>query len=580
MPNREIPRIRIIRGDCSIVLGGEAGQGIRTIEDVLTRVLKLSGYNVFSTREYMSRIRGGVNTTEVRVSSRRVSAFLNRIDILMPLGLGVITRLRRRVSRDTIILGERSILGEDLKGYEEQFIEVPITDTASRIGGSIYSNIVAAGVLAGLLKAEMIVLEDYLRKFFSAKGAEVVDRNIAAAREGFRIGEDPSISGRLRVELDRNPGVREELLIGGGEAVALGAAAGGCNFLAFYPMSPSTSIAVYLAQHMEELGIIVEQAEDEISAINMVLGAWYAGARAMASTSGGGFDLMVEGLSLAGMIESPIVINIGMRPGPATGLPTRTEQADLGIALYSGHGEFPRIILAPGTIEDAFHLTRRAFNLADKYQVPVIILTDQYLIDSMYNIMGELKPSEEDIERYVVETDREYRRFRFTEDGLSPRGIPGYGEGLVCVDSDEHDEEGHITEDLQVRSRMVEKRLRKLEALKGEAIPPQLIGDEDYSILVVGWGSTYNPLREALESMGRDDVALLHFKQVYPLHPDAERYLRRAEETVIVEGNATSQFGRLIKAETGLNLNKRLLKYDGMPFAVEEIVEGLKKLIS
>jgi len=257
MPNREIPRIRIIRGDCSIVLGGEAGQGIRTIEDVLTRVLKLSGYNVFSTREYMSRIRGGVNTTEVRVSSRRVSAFLNRIDILMPLGLGVITRLRRRVSRDTIILGERSVLGEDLKGYEEQFIEVPITDTASRIGGSIYSNIVAAGVLAGLLKAEMIMLEDYLRKFFSAKGAEVVDRNIAAAREGFRIGEDPSISGRLRVELDRNPGVREELLIGGGEAVALGAAAGGCNFLAFYPMSPSTSIAVYLAQHMEELGIIV-----------------------------------------------------------------------------------------------------------------------------------------------------------------------------------------------------------------------------------------------------------------------------------------------------------------------------------
>ncbi|MEM3677979.1 MAG: 2-oxoacid:acceptor oxidoreductase subunit alpha [Candidatus Bathyarchaeia archaeon] len=570
---------RVIRDDCSIVLGGEAGQGIRTIEDVLTRVLKLSGYNVFSTREYMSRIRGGVNTTEVRVSSKRVSAFLNRIDILMPLGLGVIPRLERRISRDTFIIGDDEVVGGDLEGYEDQFINAPLTDVASRIGGSIYSNTVAVGVMAGILKAEIGVLEDYLGRLFSAKGLEVVDRNIAAAREGFRIGEELSNSMGLRVELKGNPKVKGELLLSGGEAVALGAAAGGCNFVAFYPMSPSTGISVFLAQHMEELEIIVEQAEDEISAVNMALGAWYAGARAMVPTSGGGFDLMVEGLSLAGMIESPIVIHIGMRPGPATGLPTRTEQADLNIALYSGHGEFPRIILAPGTIEDAFHLTGRAFNLAEKYQVPVIILTDQYLIDSIYNIEG-LNLSETTVERHIVETDQGYRRFKFSEDGLSPRGIPGYGRGLVCVDSDEHDEEGHITEDLQVRSRMVEKRLRRLEALKREAIPPQLIGEKDYRVLVVGWGSTYHILREALESMGRDEISLLHFKQVYPLHPSAERYLREAEETIIVEGNATSQFGRLLKAETGLNMNKRLLKYDGLPFAVEEVVEGLEKLTS
>ncbi|MGC8961811.1 MAG: 2-oxoacid:acceptor oxidoreductase family protein, partial [Candidatus Bathyarchaeia archaeon] len=278
---------RVIRDDCSIVLGGEAGQGIRTIEDVLTRVLKLSGYNVFSTREYMSRIRGGVNTTEVRVSSKRVSAFLNRIDVLMPLGLGVIPRLGRRISKDTLIIGDYEVVGGDLKGYEDRFVNVPLIGVASRIGGSIYSNIVAVGVMAGLLEADTGVLEDYLRKIFSAKGVEVVNRNIAAAREGFRIGGDLSKSMGLRVELKGNPNVRSELLISGGEAVALGAAAGGCNFVAFYPMSPSTGISVFLAQHMEELGIIVEQAEDEISAINMALGAWYAGARAMVPTSGG-----------------------------------------------------------------------------------------------------------------------------------------------------------------------------------------------------------------------------------------------------------------------------------------------------
>ena len=272
MPKGNVPRV--IKDDCSIVLGGAAGQGIRTIEYILTRVLKLSGYNVFSTREYMSRIRGGINTTEVRVSSRRVSAFLNRIDILMPIGLGVIPRLRGRISEGTLILGDGKVLGGDLESYEDQFIDVPLAGTASRIGGSIYSNTVAIGVIAGLLKAERIVLEDYLKRRFSAKGVEVVDRNIMAARKGFDIGEDLSASGRVKVELKRSPKVREELLISGGEAVALGAAAGGCNFVAFYPMSPSTGVAVFLAQHMEELGIIVEQAEDEISVINMVLGAW------------------------------------------------------------------------------------------------------------------------------------------------------------------------------------------------------------------------------------------------------------------------------------------------------------------
>jgi 2-oxoglutarate ferredoxin oxidoreductase subunit alpha len=288
---------------------------------------------------------------------------------------------------------------------------------------------------------------------------------------------------------------------------------------------------------------------------------------------------MTEGLSLAGMLESPIVIHLAQRPGPATGLPTRTEQGDLELVLYGGHGEFPRMILAPGTLEDAFHLTQKAFNIADKCQVPVFILTDQYFVDSYYNT-GTFDLSEIENKNYIVKTSKDYRRYELTKDGLSPRGIPGYGEGLLSVDSDEHDTEGHITEDLDLRVKMVDKRLKKLEAIKAESIQPEFVGAKDFKYLVVCWGSTFNIIKEAIEKVGNDDLALLHFKQAYPLPEGTAEMLNRAERCVIIEGNATGQFAKLIKLHTGFDFEHKILKYNGLSFSVEEVVEKVKKFIS
>jgi 2-oxoglutarate ferredoxin oxidoreductase subunit alpha len=368
------------------------------------------------------------------------------------------------------------------------------------------------------------------------------------------------------------------LLLSGTELVSLGAIAGGCNFISSYPMSPSTGVLTFLSQQQEEFGIIAEQAESEICAINMSLGAFYAGARAMVTTSGGGLALMVEGLSLAGMLETPIVIHLAQRPGPATGLPTRSEQGDLLFALFAGHGEFPRIIFSPGKTEDIFDLTRKAFDLADKFQVPVIIMTDQYLLDSSF-LVSSIDVSKLKNKKYFIKTDKNYKRYKLTKDGISPRGIPGYGEGLVVVDSDEHDEEGHITEDLDFRTKIVDKRLNKMDSIKKEMEPPELIGNKNYKILVIGWGSTYYGIKETLEKLEDKRVAFLHYKQVYPLHPDTENYLKKADKTIVVENNATGQFAKLIKMETGIKIDNPILKYNGLPFGVEEIVKKLKAIL-
>lgn len=296
----------------------------------------------------------------------------------------------------------------------------------------------------------------------------------------------------------------------------------------------------------------------------------------MVTTSGGGFALMVEGVSLAGMIESPAVVYLGQRPGPATGLPTRTEQGDLELILYAGHGEFPRVIYAPGTLEDAFYLTQKAFNIADEYQIPVFLMSDQHLADSTYNVPS-FDLSLITNERRIVETDESYRRYKLTEDGISPRGIPGFGKGLVGVDSDEHDEDGHITEDLDIRVKMVDKRLKKLRLIEQATVASDLIGKEDYSTLVIGWGSTCGAINEALEVIGRDDIAFLYVKQVYPVPQDIRYYAEKAQKTIIVENNATSQFGRLIKLHLGIDIGKSILKYDGMPFSVEDLAVKLRK---
>lgn len=560
----------------SIVLCGQAGMGIQTVEFLLTRILKLDGYNVFATKEYMSRIRGGTNSTEIRMSSEAVGASISRIDILIPLNKGAIQHVEKRISPQTVILADKEAIGEDFDQTRHKFVDVPFTKAASEIGDKIYSNVVAVGVMARMFGIELQTVSKFVRQFFSDKSGDVVQKNITAVKAGYKLSEDLQNSAGIEFNVNKDTKVEDQILLSGTEAVALGAIAGGCNFISAYPMSPSTGVLVFLAKHAKDFGIIAEQAEDEIAAINMAIGAWYAGAKAMVTTSGGGFALMTEGLSLAGMLESPIVIHLAQRPGPATGLPTRTEQADLELALYAGHGEFPRIILAPEKVEDGFYLTQKAFNLADKYQVPVFILTDQYFIDSYYNTAC-LDLSDINIEKHVIKTDVNYKRYKLTANGISPRGIPGLGQGLIVVDSDEHDETGHITEDLDLRIRMVNKRLEKFELLKNETIPPQLIGPQDYENLVVCWGSTYNVVKEAVENLSRENVAVLHFKQVYPLPNETVNYLQKARKILIVENNATSQFSKLIKLHTGIDIKNKILKYNGLSFYVEELTNKLNE---
>ena len=361
--------LSVKKDDISIVLCGAAGQGVQTVEQLLTHLFKLSGYNLFSTKEYMSRVRGGSNSTELRVSSHKVNAFVDRIDILFPLNYDALKHIEKRISSETIIIGEKEKLIDDSDADAYDIINVALSDIAKEIGSAIYSNIIIVGIIAALFNVDRRFIEDYLTKRFGKKGVEIIEKNIEAVDRGFKIGSELVSSKKIEIILDKDPGVNEEIIIKGGDAVGLGAIAGGCNFVSSYPMTPSTPVLTFLANHSKEFNVLVEQAEDEIAAINMTLGAWYAGARGIVTTSGGGFALMEEGISLAGMLELPVVVHLAQRPGPATGLPTRTEQGDLLFTLFSGHGEFPRIIFAPGNLNDAFYLTRDAFNLADKFQI-------------------------------------------------------------------------------------------------------------------------------------------------------------------------------------------------------------------
>ena len=561
--------------DISIVLCGEAGQGIQTVEQLFTKIVKKAGFNIFSTKEYMSRVRGGSNSTQLRISTEPVNAYINRIDILIILSKDALKHLGNRVSKKTIILGEKNYIknNKNLK-----VIEMPFSQHATDIGGTVFSNTIAVGLLSALCKIDKKVVNKQVENFFSKKKKNIVKNNILALEKGYDIGDELVKNGKVRINISRSKKQNNDIVLNGTQAIGLGALAGGCNFISSYPMSPSTGVLTFLSQQSNDFDIIVEQAEDEISAINMALGAWYTGARAMVTTSGGGYALMTESVSLAGMIESPIVIHLGQRPGPATGLPTRTEQADLEHALYSSHGEFPKIIFAPGTLEDGFYLTQKAFNLADKYQVPVYILTDQYFVDSYYNIPAMILDKISNT-NYFVKTKKNYKRYELTKNGISPRGIPGYGNGLICVDSDEHDEGGRITESINIRTKMVDKRLLKLKEITKETLPPKLIGNKNYKILIIGWGSTYHIIKEAVEKIDKKNISFLHFKQIYPIHPNTLNYLKKAEKTIIVENNATSQFSKLLKLHTGYEIKHKILQYNGLPFNVETLEKQIKQIL-
>ncbi|HAH61267.1 MAG TPA: 2-oxoacid:acceptor oxidoreductase subunit alpha [Treponema sp.] len=555
----------------SVVLSGEAGQGLKTIETLFMKLLRQSGYYAFMTKELMSRVRGGNNTTELRVSSEPVYAFTDRIDLLIVLGKNGIRRLEKRLSPDTIVTGETDHLTDT--GVPCRKIPLPIEKNLEDIGGTLYANTLVSGLLCALFSCNPETAYSLISAQFAKKGADIVKNNNTAFDRGMKLAD--TIPLHAEIKKDESVEARSKAL-SGTESIGIGALAGGCNFIASYPMSPGTGVLTFMASHADEYGVVAEQAEDELAALNMELGAWYAGARAMVTTSGGGFALMTEALSLAGCIESPAVIHLAERPGPATGLPTRTEQGDLNLAVYAGHGDFPRVIYAPGTLQDGIELARRAFDTADEFQVPVILLTDQYFLDSE-GIISKIDFSGNSIRPHITETSAGYKRYALTKSGVSPRGIPGYGNGIVRVDSDEHTEEGLITEDADVRIAMTDKRMRKLKNLKD--IEPELIGSKDYETLVVGWGSTYGAVCEALERLGRKDIAFAHFAQVYPVPKSAKALLAHAKRKILVENNVTGQFGNLLKQETLTDFDARILKYNGMQFSVEELVKKIGEVV-
>lgn len=566
--------------DYTVKIGGAAGQGVLTVGEVLSEVFARTGFHVFTSQDYESRVRGGHNFYQIRLSDRRVFSSSHTADIIIALDNA--TRELHEAE-----LTEKGVLAYDSESlkisYEgSNMIDVPFKGLArEEAGNPIMENIVAVGAVLGLLGMSTEAVEVLIKERFLKKGAEIVEGNIRAVQAGNTYAR----ANCTECSFVPAQASARKRLISGHEAAAIGALSGGLSFYSAYPMTPSTGVMNEIANRSQELGVIVEQAEDEISAINMALGASFAGARAATGSSGGGFALMVEGVSLAAMTETPIVIFEAMRPGPATGLPTRTEQSDLLFILSAGHGEFPRVVLAPGSPEQLVLLTNKAFDLAEKFQIPVFVLYDQYLGDSQwtYEAMdtNKLVYNEHRVRGDEARALEGYRRYALTDSGVSPLLNPGDGhEHLVVVDSDEHDEDGHIVEDIKTRVAMVEKRLhKKMENIRAEISPPIEYGVRDAQTVLVGWGSMYGLLREAVDSliMHNERVSMLYFNEIAPL-PEPSNYmhlLENASKTVCIEANATGQFARYLKSETGFEFSHHINRYDGRPFSINDILDGI-----
>jgi len=531
--------------DRSIFVAGAAGEGIQTIGDVVARCFLSHGYPVFAAQEFESRIRGGNSSVRIRVSEEPRNAPREDADVLLALNPAAEEHYAGALNDHGLLIAPADS-ANDAKSPtgKRNRLAIPFSALATEDGGQpIYSNAVAAGALCAAVGLPFAVLGSVLSSAFERRGEAIVRANIDAARAGF----DRAVS---RLD-DRAPGELAErdasyAFASAHEAIPIAAAAAGCRFISAYPMSPSTGIITAFARDAD-LGVFAEQAEDEIAA---------------------------EGLSLAGMIETPIVIVLAQRPGPATGLPTRTAQEDLLFAVRSGHGEFSRAVLAPSDPQDAIDLTIRAFDLADRYQIPVVLLTDQYLADSHFSLDRLELPREIPADHLADPEDFEaYARYADTESGISPRLAFGQGGRIVCLDSDEHTPEGHITEDLETtRPAAVEKRLRKSERLRREIRRPAADRTDDADLILVGWGSTRNAIAEAVDLLRADGrkAGALHFFELWPL-PGIEQ--REKAKYWTVEGNATGQLARLLRGELGWSIEGTIGRSDGLPIDARYILE-------
>ena len=571
--------------DVSIRIAGQAGQGIQSISAIMGKIFTRHGYYVFINQDAESRIRGGHNFDQIRVKDQPVYAIGNKVDYLICLDGNAVDSDLPDLDENGIMIhdGEKSNFQSD----NPHHFSIPLEQFAEQAGKSkIMVNSVATGAAFALMGFELQPLLDRLKEEFAAKGDEIVEKNQNSASSGYRYVKE-NFKGISTDQIPTGPFKKQKLLLNGSQAMALGAICSGLKFYSGYPMSPATPIMELIASVADQYNIIFEQAEDEIAAINMVIGAAFAGVRAMTATSGGGFSLMTEGLGLAGMTETPAVVVVAQRPGPATGLPTRTEQGDLQFVIHASHGEFLRAVLAPGHAEQTFYLMAKAFNLAESYQTPVIVLGDQHLNDSFYTV-DRLALDQIPIDRGSICFDdqissvKDYKRYALRETGISPRILPGLSEAVLYADSDEHTEAGHITESADIRTRMVNKRMRKLEGMRSEMALPEIYPSKKSDIVLLGWGSIYGAIKEAVQLLNHEGInaQMIHFSEIFPLRgfPFLKK-IKKKTKILAVENNFTGQFADIFTQQTGISIFHKILKYDGRPFAPQEIVKQVKEQI-
>ncbi len=564
-----------------IKIGGQAGFGIKASGQMLARAFVSAGLNTFDLTEYPSLIRGGHNVFGVRVGPEPVPSQVEPVDVLVALNQETIDLHLDELGDGAAVIFDPS---EAEGPAGARGVPVPLDEFAETAGAKIMRNTVALGAVLALLDFPMEPLEESVRRQFSHKKPEVADGNVEAARAGYEHVREHSPEPVRR--LVPVAGAAPQLLIDGNSAVGLGALAAGIGFYAAYPMTPATSLLHFMAAHERDRGVVVKHAEDELAAMNMVVGASFTGTRAMCGTSGGGFALMTEAFGLAGVAESAVVVMVSQRPGPATGLPTWTEQADLRMVIHAAQGEFPRVILAPGDHTQCFEFAWRAFDLADRLQTPVVLMLDNYLSENRASV-PVLDTGAVTVDRGDIVTaghvGEGYLRYRVTDDGVSTRAVPGVRGALQLTNSYDHDEYGFANEDAAMRDAQEEKRMRKLALARGLVPPPLVEGADDASVGLIVWGSTTMPARQALEWLAMEGVParMLQVTTLEPFPADAVvRFIEGTPRTMVVEGNMTGQLESLIREHCLLEPDDSLRRYDGRPLAPEGILERAKEVAS
>lgn len=564
-------------------IGGEAGFGIMSAGTMLARIFSRQGYQVFATNEYPSLIRGGHNVITVKVAQRKFSALTHDLDILIALNKETVDVHQSELKAGSLLIYDEAMGAVEVRSGVRK-IAIPFTQLTKDLHADlVMRNMVAIGASLAVVGAEFSHLEQALRGQFGKKGEEVVEHNIQVAKAGYEKVRSTGVDLE-DFKLDvANKSAGRQLVLNGSEALGVGAVRAGMKFAAIYPMTPINALITFLSEHAGEYELVYKQPEDEIAGMNMALGASLMGVRSMVATSGGGFALMVEALSLAGMMELPVVIDLGMRVGPATGMPTWTEQGELQFAIHAGHGEFARVVLAPGDAGEIYDLTIKAFNLADKYQIPVFLLTDKYLNESLWCVDEMKMKSPVELDRgklllgQILDGNQVFKRYSTQiADGVSERSVPGMKGGFYISNGYEHDEYGYVSEDPEVRKMMAEKRKRKMDTVAEVSEKPNLYGPETAEITFVTWGSNKGIVLEAMEMLSARGISAncLHYNWVYPFPTEESRQMLKAAKRLVgVEQNSTGQFMSLIREHTGVEIQEKLLKYDGRPFYPEEIAE-------